>query len=334
MDRFVVVGQGSDYGAVRWSDLKKMQNAQYLEAPFTKGNVLTDTLCHLHASFGINKHVNLPLKRLWKRKYSLEHVALTAQDHYFVIFTDIALARYDAKYVEAYKKAHPNVTLVLMINNAMYLREALLRNHLRHMDLIYSFSEKDAEDFHFEFQPDIYSEIDAEDAPEITSDIFFAGNANDRAELLNNIGRYMAAHSINARIFVQNTKDKDKQVPEAIHYNEWLNYATIMQENLHTNCILEVVGDRYTGMTLRTVEALCFKKKLLTNNSTITHMPFYDPRFIQVFDKNHLDAIDADFITRREKVEYDYDNEYSPIAFCKRVQTDYEEGKRYVPRTK
>ena len=27
MNRFIVVGQGSDYGAVRWSDLKKMDNA-------------------------------------------------------------------------------------------------------------------------------------------------------------------------------------------------------------------------------------------------------------------------------------------------------------------
>ena len=83
-------------------------------------------------------------------------------------------------------------------------------------------------------------------------------------------------------------------------------------------------------MTLRTVEALCFKKKLLTNNSTIKDMPFYDPRFIQIFSKDALDQIDMEFLKRREKVSYQYDNEYSPIVFCKRVQEDYEGGKRYV----
>ena len=334
MDRFVVVGQGSDYGAVRWSDLKKMKNATYLEAPFVSTNKLSDTLCHAHASFAVNNHVNLPCKRIWKNKYSLEKVKIDPAGHYYIIFTDIALARYDAKYVADYKKRYTNVTLVLMINNAMYLRDKLLRNHLQYMDLIYSFSEKDAEDYKFQFQPDIYSEINPEDAPEITSDIFFAGNANDRADLLNALGQYMLDHGVNAHIYVQNTKDKDKKVPDGIHYNEWLNYATIMDENMHTNCILEVVGDRYTGMTLRTVEALCFKKKLLTNNYTIEHMPFYDPRFIHIFKKDDLSTIDPEFIKKREPVTYNYDNEYSPIAFCKRVQTDYEEGKRYVPAKK
>ena len=326
-----MVGQGSDYGAVRWSDLKKMNNAVYLEAPFIPLNKVLDTLCHAHSSFAINKRVLLPLKRVWKRMYSLEHAVLVPTDHYFVIFTDIALARYDENYVKEYKRRHPNVTLVLMINNAMYLRYRLLRKHLRHIDLIYSFSEKDAEDYGFLFQPDIYSEINPEDAPEISSDLFFAGNANDRADLLNALGQYMLDHSVNAHIYVQNTKDKDKKVPEGIHYNEWLNYASIMDENLHTNCILEVVGDRYTGMTLRTVEALCFKKKLLTNNYTIEHMPFFDPRFIHIFKKDNLDMIDPEFIKKRETVTYRYDNEYSPIAFCKRVKADYEEGKRYVP---
>ncbi|MCJ7834119.1 hypothetical protein MUB23_01745 [Cuneatibacter sp. NSJ-177] len=330
MERFVVVGQGSDYGAVRWNDLKKMENAVYLEAPFVSNNAVSDTLCHAHASFTVNNCIPLPCKRIWKKKYSLNKVAIHPGDHYFIIFTDIALARYDVKYVAEYKKRHSNVTLVLMINNAMYLREKLLKNHLQHMDLIYSFSEKDAGDYKFLFQPDIYSEINPEDAPEIQSDLFFAGNANDRVDLLNDLGRYMLDHSVNAHIYVQNTKDKDKKVPEGIHYNEWLSYATIMDENLHTNCILEVVGDRYTGMTLRTVEALCFKKKLLTNNYTIEHMPFYDPRFIHIFKKENLESIDLEFIKKRETVTYNYDNEYSPIVFCKRVQMDFEEGKRYV----
>lgn len=334
MDKFIVVGQGSDYGAVRWSDLKKMENASYLEAPFVQTNRIADILCHAHASFAVNNKISLPYKRIWKNKYSLERTKIAPDEHYFIIFTDIALARYDAKYIGEFKKRHENTTLVLMINNAMYLRDKLLKEQLPHMDLVYSFSEKDAEDYGFLFQPDIYSEIDPEDAPNITSDVFFAGNANDRVDLLNALGQYMLDNSINAEIYVQNTKEKDKKVPELIRYNQWLDYATIMDRNMHTNCILEVVGDRYTGMTLRTVEALCFKKKLLTNNYTIEHMPFYDPRFIQIFKKDDLSTIDPDFLTRRESVYYNYDNEYSPIAFCKRVQTDYEEGKRYVHRKK
>ena len=103
MDRFIVVGQGSDYGAVRWSDLKKMKNAEYLEAPFVSTNMLSDILCHAHASFSINNRVNLPCKRIWKSKYSLEKVKIDPEVHYYIIFTDIALARYDAKYVADYK---------------------------------------------------------------------------------------------------------------------------------------------------------------------------------------------------------------------------------------
>ena len=331
MNRFIVVGQGSDYGNVRWSDLKKMDNALYLETPFLRGGRLADILCHAHASFELNNLFPLPLRRIWRSKYSLEVVPIDPADRVFVIFTDIALARYDPKYVAAYKRRHPNAVLVLMINNAMYRRDRLLKRHLPLLDLVYSFSEKDAEDYHFLFQPDIYSEINPEDAPEIRSDVFFAGNANDRADLLNALGKHFADHGVNARIFVQNTKAADRKYPNAVHYNEWLDYAHIMDENIHTNCILEVVGDRYTGMTLRTVEALCFRKKLLTNNHTIAHMPFYDPRFIHIFKKDDLSSIDPAFLSERIPVVYNYDNEYSPVAFCKRVLADCEEGKRYVP---
>lgn len=333
MDKFIVVGQGSDYGSVRWSDLKKMENAVYLESPFIKMNKIESMICHLHTSFTINSVVRLPFRRLWKRKYSLEKVGFEAQHHYYVIFTDIALGRYDDIYIKNFKKKHSNVNLILMINNAMYRRDKILKRHLQYMDIIYSFSEEDAKNYHFCFQPDIYSEVLLEDEQNISSDLFFAGNANDRADTLNAFGKYIKENHIKGHIYVQNAKKTDQKYPDIIHYNEWLNYANIMKENLHTNCILEVVGDRYTGMTLRTVEALCFHKKLLTNNTTISHMPFYNPKFIKLFEKNHIYEIDPSFITSRENVEYNYDNEYSPIAFCNRVANDYEEGIRYVPET-
>ena len=64
----------------------------------------------------------------------------------------------------------------------------------------------------------------------------------------------------------------------------------------NTDCIVEVVKEGQTGVSLRTCEAIAFNKKLLTNNVQIKEMPFYDSRFISVFTDS--DEIDTEFVNR------------------------------------
>lgn len=78
----------------------------------------------------------------------------------------------------------------------------------------------------------------------------------------------------------------------------------------HSNCILEVLIEGMTGATLRYNEAVCYNKKLLTNNKNIVNLPFYDPRYMRVFDSP--DDIDVEWVRKQVPIDYHYDGRFSP----------------------
>lgn len=61
---------------------------------------------------------------------------------------------------------------------------------------------------------------------------------------------------------------------------KFLSYSENVEKIKENNCILEIVRDNQTGLTLRTLEALFFKKKLITNNKEIKKYDFYKPENI------------------------------------------------------
>ena len=60
-------------------------------------------------------------------------------------------------------------------------------------------------------------------------------------------------------------------------------------------CMLEILQKGQTGMTMRTLEALFFNKKLITTNAAARLLPFYHPDNIYVLDGNERRTI-RDFI--------------------------------------
>ena len=73
-----------------------------------------------------------------------------------------------------------------------------------------------------------------------------------------------------------------------------------------------------TGYTLRVNEAICFGKKIITNNTMIREAPFYNPDYISVFDDRFV--FDEDFLSTIHddiKVNHHYKEEISPLNFLK-----------------
>ncbi len=57
----------------------------------------------------------------------------------------------------------------------------------------------------------------------------------------------------------------------------------------HSCCILDVESKTQTGLTMRTIEILGLKRKLLTTNKDIVNYDFYHPDNIYIFDRNYPD---------------------------------------------
>ena len=71
------------------------------------------------------------------------------------------------------------------------------------------------------------------------------------------------------------------------------------------------------GTTLRALEAVILNKKFLTNNKRIVDLPFYNPKYIQIFD--NPEKIDFEFIKREENINYHYKEECSPTRLIEKI---------------
>ena len=102
-----------------------------------------------------------------------------------------------------------------------------------------------------------------------------------------------------------------------INYNKWLPYKEVLRRMRRSRCVLEILQRPGEGPTLRMVEAFVYNKKIITNDAGATANPFYDERFIQIFDapKN----LDPSFIKDDIEADYHYRGEYSAMNFLKLI---------------
>ena len=102
-----------------------------------------------------------------------------------------------------------------------------------------------------------------------------------------------------------------------ITYNIGMPYKEALQYSYNSDLVVEIVRDGQAGISLRTCEAIFFNKKLLTNNSCIKKMPFYDSRFMSIFHNG--DDIDLDFVQNSVEVQYEKGNWFSPLRIIERL---------------
>lgn len=316
-DEFIMVAPGSDYGIAMWNDIKNVENATFLDYVIDDRNKLLQTLHHIHFSFGINSRVQLPFQNLWKKHYALEKKVIPSNKRTCIIFTDISACRTDTKYL-AYLHEMKSITMVMVLVNVMSSKQKLISKRLTYFDQIYSFDKRDCEKYGFEYYPTFYSVTRAEGNPEsITTDAFFVGvSKGDRHKILKGLYKAIRNNGGKADFYISGFNEKDERM-EGIHYDQWLNYKDVLDHVMASNCIVEIMGAGQTGLTLRAMEAIVYNKKLLTNNKSIKSLKFYESGFIQYFEK--LSDIDVDFFCKREKVDYQYNGEFSPIHLLEKI---------------
>ncbi|MCQ2519097.1 MAG: hypothetical protein MJ107_01060 [Lachnospiraceae bacterium] len=63
------------------------------------------------------------------------------------------------------------------------------------------------------------------------------------------------------------------------------------------SCVLDVESSTQTGLTMRTIEILGLKKKLMTTNKDVVNYDFYDDNNVCIFDRNN-GKVDVSFFDR------------------------------------
>lgn len=96
--------------------------------------------------------------------------------------------------------------------------------------------------------------------------------------------------------FKQSLKNKTFNIPSYIKFKELSmnDCSSIMKKSI---CVIDMPHSSQTGLTVRTIESLASKTKLITTNRSILNYDFYNDNNIMVVDEN-FSNIDVDFFKR------------------------------------
>lgn len=209
-----------------------------------------------------------------------------------------------------------------MFRNKLYpgCQGIMLSDLRKEFDLIVTDEYDDAQKYDLFYVPDSFSNVCKKNLS-MENDLVFVGNDKGRRNLILDIKKAAEDNGIKSDFRITGSKKN-----LVVDYVEYLPYTEIIEADLKSNCILELLQPGQKSFTLRTQEAICLGRKLLTNNKNIANEEFYDPRYIEIFEK--VEDIDWNFVKDRDEVDYsNYVEDFSPIVFFDKIESELKKRK-------
>lgn len=156
----------------------------------------------------------------------------------------------------------------------------------------WSFDPEDCKKYGMKFNHQYYFKTLIQEKNNPQCDVYFCGSDSGRGRLLVELYDIFMEKGLKAKF--QIVYPKYEGIPENLKANPQ-KYEFILENNLNSKVILELMRPGQTGATARQMEALFQKRKLITNNTNIKNEDFYRPQNIFILGERPLNTL-ADFI--------------------------------------
>lgn len=267
-----------------------------------------------HFSKKINKIINLPFKSVWG--YTLDEIKWTKNKQYYLFLLD-AIQPITLTYLKKLQEKF-NVKCILFLFNSQTPKDIKEINIYRPvLNEILTFDYNDSKKYGFKECTCFYSTLKLDVVNKISYDLYYVGFNKGRLNQIHDIFLSAKANDVCAKMRIVNVQDDDMLNEDSIIYNQQIKYEKTLGEMLECNCNLEILSSGQAGATLRYYEAICYNKKLLTNNKNVVNLPFYNPNYIHVFE--NIEDIDWEWVKEQVHVDYHYDGRFSPIHLIDKI---------------
>lgn len=150
----------------------------------------------------------------------------------------------------------------------------------------------------------------------------YVGKAKNRLEKIIDIFELLMAHNYSCDFNIVDVPNESKVYPDRITYNKYITYNDCLAKIVSSRIIVDVIQLNSSGFTIKICEAVCYNKKIITNNSNIKQCSFYDYRYIRVYGE---DEIDDDFLYDNKSVVYS-ENPFSFDCFLNMLFNEAEKN--------
>lgn len=276
-------------------------------------------LCRLHNS-RVGQRLGIPFRESWfdltdfnAKLEKCDVVLLTSSSLYFATESLLNHCRERGKKIclyllDSYDASSENMVIVRRrMSNFCF-------------DKVYTFDVGDSKKYGFElkdfcyYSSAKYRKIKTQNC--VYDAVYVGGVQGGKESLLSSVSSRLFSEGCRLDFEVYACKNGNLTDPIRV-IDRWMPYSQVLELDAKSNCIIEIVQRHQKGATLRYFEAVVGNKKLLSNNPEIKHFPFYDPRWMKVFER--VDDIDVEWVKRQEKIEYGYKEEFSPVHLVRAI---------------
>lgn len=317
--RFIIIEPDGDISRWLFSDLENRPNVDVLLKPVNLNNKILKFIRKIHFSYKLNSIINLPCKSIWDKFYTLSKYKFSDEYEYIIIIGNFAINQFDLNYLDRIRKSY-NAKIALLFTDPVCSEHAIRAYETTKKfkyDFIFTFDPGDAKKYNFTYTGPLYSYKTVKSEKPVR-DIYFVGVNKNRIGILRDIYKKLNTAGIKCDFYVADV-DKNDIKDDGIIYNERCSYEEVVNRIQRYNAILDVVQEGQTGATFRYFEAICYNKKLVTNNNNVKYLPFYNPDNILIFDD--VNEIDPDWLLK-PAVDYGYSGEFSPVRLLEMIDEE------------
>lgn len=182
---------------------------------------------------------------------------------------------------------------------------------------ICSFSKNDSDKYGFKFVDTFYNPNLAINYNQhnCNGNVFFIGTDKGRFNLLQKIKLDLENRSISTDFRIV---DNFKRLFNS-NYSKGISYDKVCRLISESIALLEITQSRQQDPTLRSLESIYFKKKLITNNIDIKKRPFYSPNNIFILGEKDIDTINEFLNSPYDDLTSDIKEYYTFNCWLKRI---------------
>lgn len=215
---------------------------------------------------------------------------------------------YSIPIVRYLNKRYPSIRIIIWYSNPVSKDTPI--KFYKGLDCeIWSFDKKDCQKYHLrENNQFIDREMFNNLSNEIKYDLCFVGLDKGRLKQLLNLKSEFDKKNVSTYLYIV---DSNKNSSDSYDYENRISYRELLDIEAKSRALLDIVQPEQKGQTLRPIEALFFKKKVVTNNVSILDAVFYNRENIFVLGIDNIENIEEFLKSEYEDLSYDVLEKYT-----------------------
>lgn len=213
-----------------------------------------------------------------------------------IIIFDNGNADYILKYIH---KLYPDKRLILWYWNTVSRTISPRKVDQSYVEL-WSFDREDCKKYNMRYNTQFFFKSNLSNVQIVThpkTDVSFIGTdkSQSRINIVHKLEKLFKAIHIKSNFYIVKSDIGDNK--SKIKYRKPLSYNELLNLVENSKCILDITNKDQVGLSLRPLEAVFLKRKLITDSTTIKKYKIYDPKNVFILGEDNIDDL-TNFIKR------------------------------------